>query len=70
MQLYPLDLVQRLSSQIAFTATRANDYGNILDYQQVGAFAVRPRDVLYLSLPAATDIASNGFCFLVIRHKQ
>ena len=70
MPLDPLQLGQRLSSQMAFTATRADDHGHILDHEQVGAFAVRPRQVLCLSPAAATDIASNGLCFLAIRHKQ
>jgi hypothetical protein len=69
MQLDPLQLVQRLSSQIAFTATWAYDHRHVLDHEQVGPLAVRPRHVLCLSLSAATDIASNGLCFLVIRHK-
>lgn len=64
MQLDPLQLVQRLSSQIASTATRAYNYRHILDHEQVGAFAVGPRHELCPSFPAATDIASNRFCFL------
>lgn len=44
MEFNTLNLVQRLCGEITFTTARATDDGDVLDHQQIIAFAVASRN--------------------------
>jgi hypothetical protein len=52
----PLNLVQSLGGQVAFTAIRATGDGNILDHQQVPTIAIAPGHAMGSSSLSAADI--------------
>jgi hypothetical protein len=63
MQLDALKFMQRVSRQIALATVWTNDYGHILDDQQIGPFAVAPGQIPDLSSSATTDVTGKSVCF-------
>ncbi len=61
MELEPLNLKQRICSEVTFTAMRAADYGNVFNHEQLVPFSIAARrasDMRSL-FPA---IVTNHFC--------
>lgn len=68
MALDPLDLVQGLGGEVAFTAFRAGHDGHVLDNQQLRTAAVTPCDTPGLRTAPAADITTSRFGRHLSRH--